>query len=293
MIFAVIGGDERQARLSAQLLSGGHLVRVFALEVAALPAGTYHCETAAEAVRGADCVVLPLPMEGARGYLNAPLAAEAHCIGEVLGVATAAQTVCAGMPGAEAVALAGRRGVTIEDYYAREELLAKNAVATAEGAIATLMGETAGTVWGSRALIIGRGRLGRALAPRLRGLGAELTVASRTPGDMAWARADGYAALDTRRLDGELEGFDVIINTVPSLVLTTSRLAELRPGALVIDLASKPGGVDMEAARMLGVRAVWALSLPGKWAPETAAQAVREAVCNILREKGYDLEAGT
>jgi dipicolinate synthase subunit A len=53
----------------------------------------------------------------------------------------------------------------------------------------------------------------------------------------------------------------------------------------VVDLASKPGGVDFEAARELGIKTVHALSLPGIWAPETAAAAIKEAVCNILEEE--------
>ena len=62
-------------------------------------------------------------------------------------------------------------------------------------------------------------------------------------------------------------------------------LSELPGGALVVDLASRPGGVDQEAARVLGLRTLWAQGLPGKWAPETAAAAIREAVYNILGER--------
>ena len=67
MVFAVMGGDERQARLAAQLAEDGHEVRVFALEVAALPEEIRHHDTAAEAAEGADCVVLPLPLSIKKG----------------------------------------------------------------------------------------------------------------------------------------------------------------------------------------------------------------------------------
>ena len=77
-----------------------------------------------------------------------------------------------------------------------------------------------------------------------------------------------------------------MINTVPARVLGEAELAELRPDCLVIDLASKPGGVDLDAAARLGKKVVWALSLPGKVAPVTAGRAIRTAIYNILSELG-------
>ena len=55
---------------------------------------------------------------------------------------------------------------------------------------------------------------------------------------------------------------------------------------LIIDLASKPGGVDMDAARDLGVKVIWALGLPGKVAPVTAGNIIKETICNIFSESG-------
>lgn len=44
-------------------------------------------------------------------------------------------------------------------------------------------------------------------------------------------------------------------------------------------------GVDFMAASQLGRRAVWALSLPGKVAPVSAARAIRDTVYAILQEE--------
>lgn len=284
MVFAVIGGDRRQAHLAKQLAADGNIVRTSAMEKAELPAGISHTGTA-DAVTGADCVVLPLPALEKRGYLNAPMASEPHCIGEIFGAMSSGQLACAGMPDDYMRTLAELQGVRLRDYYLREELLAKNAVATAEGAIGILLGETRKTLWNSNILIIGWGRLGRSLAPRLHALGAFVSVSARKPGDLAWIAACGLAPLDTRALEGRLGSFDIVVNTVPSLVMTAVRLRELPPSALVLDLASKPGGIDFEAAAELGVNTLHALSLPGKWAPETAAEAIKEAVLNILGEE--------
>ncbi len=103
---------------------------------------------------------------------------------------------------------------------------------------------------------------------------------------MAWIEAFGYGVEHTGQLEGWLCGYDLVINTVPARILGEEALADLRPGCLVIDLASKPGGVDFEAAARLGVKVIWALSLPGKVAPITAGQSIKSTIYNILHELG-------
>ena len=125
---------------------------------------------------------------------------------------------------------------------------------------------------------------GKLLARRLSGLGARVTVSARTCRDLAWIEALGYGAERTDQLAGWLCGYDVIFNTVPARVMQEPLLADLSPDCLVIDLASRPGGVDQAAAERLGVKVIWALSLPGKVAPVTAGKAIRDTIYHMLRE---------
>ena len=285
MIFALCGGDGRQARLAGLLLADGHSVRTWALERAELPEPARRCRSAAEALDGADCLLLPMPVSAKSGLLNAPLSGEGHCLGEVFAAAAPDMLVCGGMPGAEARAVASGRGMRLHDYGAREELLAANAVATAEGAIGVLLGETERTLWRSRVLVTGWGHVARALAPRLAALGAEVCVCARSPGARAWIAAEGLEALGLPELQDALPGCGIVINTVPAPMLTAARVAGMKPDALILDLASAPGGTDFEAARAFGIRALTAPGLPGKWSPQTAAEAVRDAVYNILEDE--------
>ncbi|MBQ8670514.1 MAG: dipicolinate synthase, partial [Oscillospiraceae bacterium] len=62
-------------------------------------------------------------------------------------------------------------------------------------------------------------------------------------------------------------------------------LAALPRDAVVIDLASKPGGVDFDTARQMGVKTIWALSLPGKVAPISSGEAIKDTILNILDER--------
>ena len=61
-------------------------------------------------------------------------------------------------------------------------------------------------------------------------------------------------------------------------------LEQLQPECLIIDLASRPGGVDFEAAGELGLKTIWALSLPGKVAPITAGGIIRDTVLHMMAD---------
>ncbi len=140
------------------------------------------------------------------------------------------------------------------------------------------------TIHGARVLVMGFGRVGNLTAHRFHALGAKVSVAARRWSALAWAEAYGYETERIGYLDDFLCGYDLIVNTAPGQVLGREQLSRLRPGCLVIDLASKPGGVDMEAAASLGVPVIWALSLPGKVAPVTSGKIIRDTVYNILSE---------
>jgi dipicolinate synthase subunit A len=286
MKFAVIGGDMRLAMLAGLLAADSHEVRTFALDKIADVRGVTQASLAAEAAEGAECVVLPLPLATREGILVTPLSGGLFTTREIFASLRPGQVICAGRVDDASRETAGSMGLEIIDYIKREELAVANAVATAEGAIQLIMEETDVTLCRLNILVIGFGRIGKVLCHRLRGLGAQVTASARSCADMAWIHAYGYEAADTGRLDGGLGKFDVVVNTVPARVLGYSRLVELEPGCLCLDLASRPGGVDFNAASQLGVKAVWSLGLPGEVAPVTAGAIIRDTLYNILSEKG-------
>ncbi len=284
MKFSFIGGDMRIAILASALSREGHLISCYALENA--PGfKTWSAPSLSECAAGTDCVVLPLPVLDIRGKLNAPLSAKSLEAGEVMRALPREAVICGGRAGESLLKLADELGLDFTDYFAREELVALNALATAEGAISLILRESPRTIWDSRVLVVGFGRIGKMLAERLRALGAHVSVSARKAGDMAYIRALGCEALDTRTLGPELGRFHTVINTVPAPVLGREQLEQMSPKVLCIDLASRPGGVDFEAARELERNVLWALGLPAETAPETAGQIIKETVLNILREK--------
>ena len=81
-----------------------------------------------------------------------------------------------------------------------------------------------------------------------------------------------------------IDEYRLICNTVPAVILGENILSKVNRNALIIDLASDNGGVDYCYALSHGIKVIHALSLPGKVAPETAAENLKRVICNILAE---------
>lgn len=274
---AVCGGDESAARLCALLREDGYRVRTFALDGADLGGGVMKVGCPEVCFEEAEAVILPLPA-AVNGYLYAPMSPSETDIGELVSKIPEGTLICVG--GTEALP----EGRYIEDYAARESFAVSYAALASEGAVELAMAGSDRALYNSRALVLGYGRLGKILSARLAALGARVTAAARREGDLAMASAMGYDAVSLAALDGKLGAFDYIFNTVPAPVLNTKRLAEIRCGAFMAELAGEPGGFDVLKAETLGIRAVSAAALPGKCAPQAAAELMRDAVYAVMEE---------
>ena len=98
----------------------------------------------------------------------------------------------------------------------------------------------------------------------LNGIGSKVYCEARKPQDIAWIEAYGYNAIQLGNLDENLNKFDFIFNTIPYVILNKPQLDLLNPNCIIIDLASKPGGIDFEYAKNIGIKTNWALGLPRK-----------------------------
>lgn len=288
---AVLGGDARMHHLTELLIRDGWTVSSYGCSVGEPVAGAEYAENARDAASDAAAVVLPLPILGPDGNLNAAgdKKTDAYAL---LAQLPRGCVVCGGLAPADYGLCAARHGLRLVDYYEREEFAVANCVPTAEGAIETAMRELPVTLHGTRMLVIGWGRVGKALALRLHALGAEVTVSARKPGALAEIAAFGMKTAHTERLAADagkiLQNAQVIFNTVPWPVLGWEELAAMSPGALYIELASAPGGLDAQAAECTSLHIIRAPGLPGTVAPVTAAEILRDTLYNIWREQGID-----
>ena len=281
--FAVIGGDLRSAYLAGQLAVDGYKVITSGFDSTDLPPCVTGCTNPAQAVSLADCVILPLPVTTDGSTINAPFSRVRITLDQVLNALHADQLLVGGQVSDLMHKEVESRGMRIHDYFQREELMVQNAVPTSEGAIQLAMEELPVTISGAQCLITGYGRIGRVLSRLLIALGADVTVAARTFSDLSWAEAQGCSSLELNQL-ANAGDFDVIFNTVPTLLFDRAVLARLNRNTLLIDLASRPGGVDFTAAAEMQIKTIWALSLPGRVAPKSAGAIIKNTILNMIKE---------
>lgn len=174
-------------------------------------------------------------------------------------------------------------GNKIFDYFKDEVVTIKNTIPTAEGAIATAIKETDTTLFGSKCLILGYGKVAKTLAGYLGCFGAKVTIAARKETDRVLASINLFDSMIINELENEIHKYDIIFNTIPVKIIDSHILRKVRNEALIIDLASKPGGVDFKEAELLKKRVVWALGLPGKYAYKTAALYIYDYIINVIK----------
>jgi len=280
---AVLGGDLRQIRLAELLAADGWDVVTWGIEKGGAP-NTVPLDQAV----CRDIIILPLPV--LRGKkLNLPLTDTVIEPDELWMRLSSNQVLLGGAIGSLGDKIRAEYGLTVQDYYEREEVQIANAVLTAEGAIMRMMEETEYTVQGSRCLVIGYGRIGKALAQRLQSLGAVVTVSARSGCDLAWIKACGFRASLLKELQGQLAEFDVIFNTAPAQILGAEQLSQVRSDVLLVELASLPGGFDEESVKELNLSIITERGLPGKTAPLSAARTIRDGVIEMLKEQGEEV----
>ena len=284
--YKIVGGDLRSIKLANLIAEDGNEVNIYGFKKAGFELGIKECDDLHSAIDDSDVVIGPLPCSNDNETLNAPFHPEKMYINEVFKKMTKNQLFIAGRISEKIVHLANVYNVYSIDLLEREEMAVLNAIPTAEGAIQIAMEEIPITLHGCNALILGYGRIGKILSKMLNGIGVRVFVEARKYSDIAWIKSYGYHSVYINELKNYLPDMDVIFNTIPSIVLDTDMLSKISRDCLIIDLASKPGGVDFDKAKEAGLKTIWALSLPGKVAPVTAAKFIKETVYNIIEELG-------
>lgn len=284
--FAVIGGDLRIIELVKILAKENNIVYTYGLEKAEQLKNLDNviiCEKLTQVVKEAEVVIGPIPFSSNGKEINTPFSDVSISIRELMHTLNA-KILIAGTISPEVYDMANDEYIEIIDIMKREELSVLNTVSTAEGAIEIAISNTNKILHGSKVLILGFGRIGKVLARKMAGLSVKVTCAARKDEDLAWIKAYGHNATNINTLGENLSDYDIIINTVPHLILTKERMEYVSEECLLIDLASNPGGIDKKAAKDRNLKLIWALALPGKVAPVTTAEFIKDTIYNILKE---------
>lgn len=271
----VIGGDLRQLSLAKEFKNDGYEVFTYGLTGLEAPNDNRAFSS--------DIIILPLPVSNGN-KLNMPFSEEDLSLKNILEKIQGNPVIFGGkFPLWFAKALNDKK-FTYHDYLERPEFPVYNAVPTAEGAIEIAINETPFTINGCKALVTGYGNISKILSGLLKSMGADTELAIRSKQQAAEAECHGFKVFHPNEILSYANKYNIIFNTVPSMLFSASVLECVPEDTLIIDLASKPGGVDFDAAGLLSKRVIWALSLPGKTSPVTAGIIIKKTIANILNE---------
>jgi dipicolinate synthase subunit A len=290
LVIGMLGGDRREQEIARRAAATGAQVRAhgFPWPVHGIP-GVQHLNDPAAVLKGARFALFPIPGISASGALFAP-AAPAPIVPDramLAGMAPHAHIIL-GWADANLKTGAQALSIKLHEYEWDRSLMLQRTPAIIEGLLRIVIENTAITIHDAEACVVGQGTIGAVLARYLVALGAHTHVAARN----AEQRAAAYVAGATPHLLQDLPALapslDLVFSTVPARVVGEDVLARLPKSALVVDLAAPPGGVDFDAAKRLGLNAIWGRGL-GSRAPVTVGASqwggIRERIEAILREE--------
>lgn len=260
--------DMRQVYLAEILTKKGENVRC--LDIRNAESAKEQMEKLRSFLPNAGMLILPIPVakvtlqEQLNDILNKNLVNDTVVLG--------------GCFSSEQLELLEKRGIRYLDFMEDKIVTEENAIATAEGSIAELVNHSPYNIDGAKILVAGYGNCGKAVAEKLKGLGARVTVLARRREARKEAKKDGFYAVDFAFGPEEAMGAAMVVNTVPAPVITDIIIKELPRDAYILDIASTPGGTDFECAREYGIRADLVLGIPGRYAPKESAYILARAI---------------
>jgi dipicolinate synthase subunit A len=266
----MLGGDKREQEIARLAASTGAEVRAcgFPWPEQGI-AGVQHPPDPATVLKGARIALFPIPGIAASGALFAPTCPTPIIPDKQMlaGMAQPAHIIL-GWADANLKKHAMELSIQLHEYEWDKSLMLRRAPAIVEGLLKIVIENTAFTIHRSQVCVVGQGSIGFLLTRYLIALGAHTHVVARNPEQRAAAYVAGAEPHALEELENLAPGLDMLFSTVPSRIIGESVLARLPECALVVDLAAPPGGVDFDAAKALGLKAIWARGL-GSRAPIT------------------------
>lgn len=201
-------------------------------------------------------------------------ASEAATGGLVLGRAT---------PGVASAAKAA--GIAVFEMKDDRALAVSNATAVAQALVGLLIGKTRRVLQDHRLLVIGYGATGAAFTGALLGLACAVRVTARRPEHLARGSAEpsrSATPCGCKRWPSP---------TSSSAPCRRPRRSRPRPSrtcgkAVVLDIASPPGGIDHAAASASEINLTWARGLAGARAPLSAGDAQLRIITDAISGMG-------
>ncbi len=175
-------------------------------------------------------------------------------------------------------------GINLIEIFANDEIAIKNAVATSEAVVGMLIEKLDTTIANTNILVFGYGKVGIVLCNMLKKLNAHITVVARSKKDLIFAIANDLKFINISEVfEKDLSNYSALINTIPyEKIVNEKIIKKLSKEIKIIDISSKPGGIDFNIAKQCKIDASLELALPKRYAPKTAAFILANEIMNQI-----------
>ena len=272
----IVGGDKRQKYLKEYLTQSG-----FSVESYGLFDWDDDTDKLKSIINENSAIVLPLPATRNGKTINMPFSKKEISVDRLLSFLGKENLVFGGIIKDDLLSRLRETDIPFVDYY-DEAFIEKNAVLTAFGTLKIILEHIDFALPMGNFAITGYGRVARETASLLTSLSCNVTVFARNPSQREDANIKGCKAYPITTLSSLAHSFDIIINTVPSEIITEETAKNINEKCKVIELASAPYGMDFEIMRKNGIDVIKAFGLPGKYTPKTAGEIIGNKIINYL-----------
>ena len=273
----IVGGDKRQKYLKEYLSKQGYEVYSY---------GLFDWDDDADKLKGMirenSAIILPLPATRNGKAVNMPFSKKEISVDRLLSFLGKDNIVFGGIIKGELLSRLRETETPFVDYY-DDLIVEKNAVLTAFGALKIILEHIDFALPLGKYAITGYGRVAKETASILTSLSCDVTIFARNPSQREDARIKGCKAYPITKLPDCANDLDLIINTVPSQIITNKAIEKMKKDSKIIELASSPYGVDFDIARKYGIDVIKAFSLPGKYTPKTAGEIIGKRIEEFLQ----------
>lgn len=286
MHVAIIGGDARQLEVIRKLIELDAKLSLIGFDQ------LDHGFTGASKERfdeidftDIDAIILPVSGTNSEGEVETIFSSETVVLSEeILSQTPGHCVVYSGISNSYLDGIITATNRKLVRLFERDDVAIYNSIPTVEGTIMMVIQNTDITIHNSNVAVLGLGRVGMSVARSFAALGAHVKVGARKTEHIARITEMGLTPFQLSNLAEEVKDIDVLITTIPHLIVTASVISKMPAHTLIIDLASKPGGTDFRYAEKRGIKALLAPGLPGIVAPKTAGQIVANVLSQLLLE---------
>ncbi len=160
-----------------------------------------------------------------------------------------------------------------------ENFAVKNAILTAEATLGEISKATNKSLYDMKILILGNGRIAKALWKIFYGLGVKFDVAMRNEKERLLSQMISQNSWHIE--NAPLANFDLIINTIPAKLFDNNVVQNLRSDQYIFELASIP---CLDANAPLNVNVVKCGGLPGKILSKSAGKVVLQKILEEIKK---------